>query len=143
VTIDIGEANNIHPANKKDVGYRLALCALANTYDTKVEYSGPLYSGYKIEGDKIRIFFSHAGRRLVTKDEKPKGFTIAGKDRKFVWTDAQIEGTTVVVSSHLIKDPVAVRYAWDVFPKYNLYNMEGLPASPFRTDDWNGITCKQ
>lgn len=140
VTIDIGESNNIHPGNKKDVGERLALWALAKDYNKDVAYSGPLYAGYNIEGDRIRITFSYADGGIKFKDGKAKGFAIVGKDRKFVWADAKIEGETVVVSSEAVKEPVAVRYAWDKDPEISLYNNADLPASPFRTDDWHGVT---
>ncbi|MFI4910925.1 MAG: sialate O-acetylesterase [Sedimentisphaeraceae bacterium JB056] len=140
VIIDIGESNCIHPANKKDVGERLALWALAKDYGHDIECSGPLYAGYKIEGRKIRVMFSHAQSGLIFKDGKPKGFAIAGEDKKFVWADAQIDGDTVLVYSDAIDTPVAVRYAWDVDPENSLYNKSNLPASPFRTDDWNGLT---
>jgi len=140
VAIDLGEANNVHLAKKNDVGNRLALWALAKNYGKDIEYSGPLYSGYCIEGDRIRVFFSHADDGLFAKDGRLKGFTVSGKDRKFVWADAQIDGRTVLVSSHDTKEPVAVRYAWDIYPECNLYNTRGLPASPFRTDHWQGVT---
>jgi sialate O-acetylesterase len=140
VTIDIGEANNIHPGNKKDVGERLALWALAKDYDQDITYSGPLYLGYMIEGDKIRIKFKHADAGLAAKDGEPKGFAIAGSDKKFVWADAVIDGSDIVVSSDQVKEPVAVRYAWDIYPECNIYNAQGLPASPFRTDQWEGKT---
>ncbi len=140
VAIDIGEANCIHPANKKDVGERLAFWALAKDYGKNIAYSGPLYSGYFIEGDKMRIKFSNTDGGLMSKDGKPTGFAIAGEDRKFVWADAVIDGNDIVVSSTLVANPVAVRYAWDIFPTCNIYNNAGLPASPFRTDDWNGLT---
>lgn len=140
VTIDIGESNNIHPGNKKDVGDRLALWALAKDYGKGVVYSGPLYEGYKIEGNRVRIFFNYTDCGLKFNDGKVKGFAIAGKDRKFIWANAKIEGETVVVSSEAIKKPVAVRYAWDIDPEISLYNNADLPASPFRTDDWNGVT---
>jgi sialate O-acetylesterase len=140
VAIDIGEANNIHPGNKKDVGERLALWALAKDYDQDITYSGPLYLGYMIEGDKIRIKFKHADAGLAAKDGEPKGFAIAGSDKKFVWADAVIDGSDIVVSSDQVKEPVAVRYAWDIYPECNIYNAQGLPASPFRTDQWEGKT---
>jgi len=140
VAIDIGETNNVHPGNKKDVGERLALWAMAKDYGKNIECSGPLYAGYRIEGNKIRIIFSHAETGLMFKNGKPKGFAIAGTDKKFVWADAQIEGSTVLVSSKNIQTPVAVRYAWDIDPENCLYNKVNLPASPFRTDDWNGQT---
>ncbi len=141
VTIDIGETNNIHPGNKKDVGERLAFWALANDYGKEIDYSGPLYAGYKIEGDKIRIIFNYAEDGLMFKDGAAKGFAIAAADKMFVWADARIEGATVVVFSENVKEPAAVRYAWDTDPESCLYNKANLPASPFRTDDWNGITC--
>ena len=140
VTIDIGEANNIHPSNKKDVGERLALWALAKDYGKNIAYSGPIYSGYYIEGDKIRIKFDYADSGLIADGGKPVGFAIAGSDRKFVWADAEIQGSDIIVSSDLVANPVAVRYAWDVNPKCNIFNGVGLPASPFRTDQWFGAT---
>jgi len=139
--IDIGEANNIHPKNKQDVGKRLALWALARTYEKDIVYSGPLYKSMKVEGGKIRLSFDQAGGGLVARGgEALKGFAIAGADRKFVWADAKIDGNTVVVSSDDVANPVAVRYAWADNPVCNLYNKENLPASPFRTDDWPGLT---
>jgi len=140
VTIDIGETNNIHPGNKKDVGERLAFWALARDYDKAIDYSGPLYAGCKVEGERIRIFFNYAEKGLMFKDGTPRGFAIAGADKQFVWAEAQIDGSTVLVFSDQIKEPVAVRYAWDIDPENSLYNNAKLPASPFRTDDWNGVT---
>ncbi len=142
VAIDIGEANDIHPRNKQDVGKRLALAALAIAYGQKIVYSGPIYRSMRIEGTKIRLFFDHVGSGLVAKGEKLVGFAIAGRDRKFVWANAKIEGNTVVVWSDQVPEPVAVRYGWADNPECNLYNKEGLPASPFRTDDWPGVTVK-
>lgn len=142
VAIDIGEANDIHPRNKQDVGKRLALAALAIAYGQKIVYSGPIYRSMRIEGNKIRLFFDHVGSGLVAKGGELKGFAIAGEDRKFVWAKAKIEGNTVVVWSEQVPKPVAVRYGWADNPDCNLYNKEGLPASPFRTDDWPGITVK-
>jgi len=136
VAIDIGEAKDIHPRNKQDVGLRLALWALAKTYDKDLTYSGPLYQSMEVEGSKIRIRFSHVGEGLVAKGGPLKHFAIAGEDRKFVWADAVIDGETVVVSSPEVPKPVAVRYAWANNPEgCNLYNKADLPASPFRTDD--------
>ena len=141
VIIDIGEADNIHPRNKQDVGRRLALWALGKTYGKKLVYSGPVYKSMKVEGDKIILNFEHVGSGLVAKGDEPlKGFAIAGAEKKFVWADAKIDGDTVVVGSSEVSGPVAVRYAWADNPVCNLYNKEGLPASPFRTDDWPGIT---
>jgi sialate O-acetylesterase len=139
--IDIGEASNIHPKNKQDVGKRLALWALAQTYEKDIVYSGPLYKSMKVDRGKIRLSFDQAGGGLVARGgEALKGFSIAGADRKFVWADAKIDGNTVVVSSDDVANPVAVRYAWADNPVCNLYNKENLPASPFRTDDWPGLT---
>ncbi|NIA16684.1 MAG: sialate O-acetylesterase [Nitrospiraceae bacterium] len=141
VIIDIGEADNIHPRNKQDVGKRLALNALANTYGKKVAYSGPMYKSMKVEDGAIRVEFDHTVGGLTAKGgEALRGFAIAGADRKFVWADAAIDGDTIVVSSDSVADPVAVRYAWAHNPVCNLYNGVGLPASPFRTDDWPGVT---
>jgi len=142
VIIDIGEANVLHPKNKQDVGKRLALWALANTYGQKIEYCGPVYKSMKTEGNRIVLTFDQVGGGLVTVSEPPlKGFAIAGADRKFVWADARIEGNKIVVSSEKVSEPVAVRYAWADNPVCNLYNKEGLPASSFRTDDWPGVTA--
>ena len=141
VTIDIGDENDIHPRNKLDVGRRLAAWALAGTYGQKDIPSGPLYDRFTIEGDKIRIRFKH-GVGLKTSDGGVvKGFAIAGEDRRFVWADARIDGDTVIVSSSKVIKPVAVRYGWADNPLANLYNSAGLPASPFRTDDWPGVTA--
>lgn len=141
ITIDIGNAKDIHPRNKQDVGKRLALNALAKTYKKNIPYSGPMYKSMKIESDKIIIAFDHIEGGLKTKDDlKLKGFAIAGSDKKFVWAKAKIEGDKVEVWSSKIKNPVAVRYAWEANPVSNLYNEVDLPASPFRTDDWKGKT---
>ena len=142
VIIDIGDTNDIHPRNKLDVGKRLAAWALAETYRRKVEASGPLYDSFSIKDDKIRVKFKHLDGGLKTSDGgAPKGFAIAGADHKFVWADARVEGNMVVVWSKEVAHPLAVRYAWADSPVCNLYNQAGLPASPFRTDDWPGITA--
>lgn len=141
VAIDIGDAKDIHPKNKQEVGRRLALIALAKDYQKKISYSGPLMQSFKIEGDKIRISFKHTDAGLKIQDGKIlKGFVIAGADQKFYRAQAVIEGNTVLVSSNQVKQPIAVRYAWENNPDCNLYNGAGLPASPFRTDTWKGIT---
>ena len=141
VTIDLGEAKDIHPKNKQDVGLRLALLARANTYGENVVFTGPTYSAYKIEGNKIRITFTQTANGLKTTENLPlKGFVVAGLDHQFHWADASIEGNDVIVSSPEVAFPVAVRYAWGNNPVCNLYNGAGLPASPFRTDDWPGLT---
>ena len=142
VIIDIGEAKDIHPKNKQDVGKRLALWALAKTYGRDVVYSGPLYKAMEKKGRSIALHFEHADGGLVARDGELKGFAIAGDDRRFVWADARIEGRTVVVSSEKVARPVAVRYAWADNPVCNLYNEAGLPACPFRTDAWPGVTAE-
>ncbi len=135
VIIDIGETDSIHPKNKQDVGHRLALWALAKTYNRNMEFSGPLYESYKIEGNKIRVSFSHA-RGLCTGDNgKVRGFSIAGSNGKFVWADAKIKNNKIIVWNKAVLHPMAVRYAWADNPEANLYNAAGLPASPFRTDN--------
>jgi len=149
VAIDIGEAESIHPQNKQDVGKRLALWALAKDYGKQVVYSGPLYKGYKVEGNRIRLEFDHVGGGLIVgekkgigpatvlPDGKLKWFAIADKDRKWYWADAVIDGNTILVSHPQVPVPSAVRYAFAFNPEgANLYNKEGLPASPFRTDNW-------
>jgi sialate O-acetylesterase len=144
VIIDIGDANDIHPKNKQDVGKRLALWALAKTYGKELVYSGPIYKSMRIEGHNIILRFDHVGGGLVAKGGEPlKGFAIAGADRKFVWADARIDGQTVVASSDKVPEPAAVRYGWADNPVCNLYDKEGLPATPFRTDDWPGVTANK
>jgi len=140
VTIDIGDENDIHPRNKLDVGRRLAAWALAGTYGQKVVPSGPLFDRFSIEGDKIKIRFKHGAGLKSIDGGTVKGFAIAGEDRKFVWADARIDGDSVIVSSPKAMKPFAVRYGWADNPIANLYNSAGFPASPFRTDDWPGVT---
>jgi sialate O-acetylesterase len=137
VAVDLGgDGANIHPKNKEDVGRRLALGARAVAYGEKIEHSGPLYESMKIEGTAVRLRFTHA-EGLAAKDNAPlTGFAIAGADKKFVWADAKVDGNCVVVSSAKVPAPVAVRYAWGDNPECNLINAAGLPASPFRTDEW-------
>ena len=137
VAIDLGEWNDIHPDNKKDVGERLALAALKTTYGEEVVYSGPLYQSASVEGDKIVVSFTHTGSGLMSNDgEELSEFAIAGSDKKFVWAQAKIENGKVVVWSDEVPAPLYVRYAWADNPvNPNLYNAEGLPSSPFRTDE--------
>jgi len=142
VIIDIGEAGDIHPKNKQDVGKRLALWALAKDYGKNVVYAGPTYKSMAAHGNQVEICFDHVGGGLVAQGGAPlRGFAVAGDDKKFVWADATIVGDKVVVSSSSVAKPVAVRYAWADNPLCNLYNKEGLPAGPFRTDDWPGVTA--
>jgi sialate O-acetylesterase len=134
VTIDIGEAGDIHPRNKKDVGLRLALNALAKTYEQKVNCHGPRFRSFKADAGAIRITFDHADGLKATGELN--GFVLAGADRSFRVANAQIDGAMVVVSHPEVKTPAAVRYGWADSPTCTLYNGEGLPAEPFRTDDW-------
>lgn len=141
VTIDIGEADDIHPKNKQEVGERLSLIARNLVYGEDITYSGPLYKSMTRDGDVIRVSFTHVDGGLVVKGGGAlKGFAIAGDDKQFYWANARIDGDQVVVSSEDVLNPVAVRYAWADNPICNLYNEAGLPASPFRTDDWPGVT---
>lgn len=140
VNIDLGDPNNIHPLTKSEVGRRLAVLAEAKTYGQKVPYSGPEYESYTIERGQIRLSFRHAQDMKTADGGRLKGFAVAGADHKFHWADARIEGNTIVVSSPAVDDPLAVRYAWDDDPACNLTNHSNLPASPFRTDQWPGVT---
>jgi len=140
VAIDIGEADDIHPKDKQHVGKRLAYPALALVYGKNMAYAGPMFEAMTVEAGKARLAFAHTDGGLVAPRGTVKGFAIAGEDKNFVWADAQIEGDAVVVSSPDVPNPVAVRYGWADNPGVNLYNRAGLPASPFRTDDWPGIT---
>jgi len=134
VTIDLPPS--LHPREKDVVGHRLRLAADAIAYGRDVVYSGPLYRTMAVEDGRIRLKFEHAGGGLVAKGGPLAGFTIAGADRKFVDANARIDGETVVVRSDQVANPVAVRYGWANVPECNLFNKAGLPASPFRTDDW-------
>lgn len=142
VIIDIGEAGDIHPRNKQDVGKRLALAAMKVAYGKDdVVYSGPTLKNATFEDGKAVLTFENVGSGLEAKGDTLKGFAIAGEDRVFKWADARIEGDKIIVSSDEVKNPMAVRYAWADNPEATLYNAEGLPASPFRTDDWKGVTA--
>jgi len=141
VAIDVGEANDIHPTNKQDVGLRLSLAARAVSYGQRIVHSGPVYRSMTIEDDHVKVHFDHVGGGLVARGGGPlKGFAVAGRDRRFVWAEAQVVRDAVVVSSPSVARPAAVRYGWADNPVCNLHNAEGLPACPFRTDDWPGIT---
>ncbi|MCL5271555.1 MAG: sialate O-acetylesterase [bacterium] len=141
VIIDAGEKNDIHPKNKQVVAERLALAARALAYGEKIVYSGPIYKSMKREGAKIVLSFDHVGGGLVARAGDLKTFAIAGADERFVPAQAKIEGDTVVVWSDAVTDPVAVRYAWLAWLEgANLYNKDGLPASPFRTDKFTDPT---
>jgi sialate O-acetylesterase len=149
VTIDIGDADAIHPPDKLYVGQRLALVARHNAYKEDLVYSGPIYDSMAVEGNKIRIRFRNLGSGLTLGSPPPgadgkvsvipkelTGFGIAGTDQKFIWAKAIVDGDSVIVSSDKIENPVAVRYDWGDNPHGNLYDKENLPASPFRTDSW-------
>ena len=149
VIADVGDKDNLHPPRKKPIGQRLALAAEAIAYGKKVEFSGPMYKSVTFDDGKAVISFEHSAKGLTigkssadiaVASDTLTGFAIAGDDRKFYWASAAIRGTTVVVSSPNVPKPVAVRYGWADFPVVNLYHGVGLPASPFRTDDWPGVT---
>jgi sialate O-acetylesterase len=148
VIIDLGEARDIHPRNKQDVAKRLARWALARDYGiSNIPYHSPQYKSMEKQGHKMVLSFDHIGGGLYTFDTaNPVGFAIAGDDKKFVWADAKLIGSNNVfdkieVSSDKVADPASVRYAWADNPICNVYSKEGLPLTPFRTDDWKGITA--
>jgi sialate O-acetylesterase len=139
VTVDLGEATNLHPENKQDVGARLALAARKVAYGEKIESAGPRYRRHTIQNGRVVLEFDHVGRGLSVGRQggELEGFAIAGADRQFIWAQAKIDGDRVVVWSESVPKPVAVRYAWADNPdRANLYNQAGLPAAPFRTDGW-------
>ncbi|MFV8271229.1 sialate O-acetylesterase [Flavobacterium sp. GT2N3] len=137
VTTDIGDAKNIHPIDKQTVGKRLGLIARAKTYnEPNLVYSGPIYNHMKINRQRIQIYFDYANSGLTKKGNQLKEFEIAGEDHVFYPAEALIKGSTVIVSSSKVKNPIAVHFAWKAVPEANLFNTENLPASPFRTDDW-------
>lgn len=141
VITDVGDAKDIHPKKKEPVGARLALAARKLTYGERIVHSGPEYRSMRRKGNEIVLSFNHVGQGLVAQGGELKGFAIAGEDRKFVWADARIEGNRVIVSSPKVNQPVAVRYGWADFPLVNLWNADGLPATPFRTDTFPMITA--
>lgn len=143
VITDLGEAHDIHPKNKQDVAKRLARWALAQVYGFDLVHRSPEFASMRVEDNKAILDFSHAGGGLDTFDvRQPRGFAVAGENRQFVWADAKIvDEDTIEVSSESVENPVAVRYAWANNPIANVQNKEGLPLTPFRTDDWPGITA--
>ncbi len=143
VTIDTGDADNIHPQDKLPVGERLARCALANYYGMHVVFSGPILASVERLPGAIRLHFDHTDGGLIAKGAKLGEFSIAGEDQKWFWADARIEGDTIVVSSPSVPKPQEVRYAWQANPAATVFNWAGLPAAPFRTDHWPGITESQ
>ena len=143
LAIDVGNRTDIHPTDKQTVGHRLALIALAQTYGEQVVYSGPTLKEMTVDGAEATIWLDNTGKGLESKGGPLAGFAIAGADRKFYPADAKIVEDRVVVSSPEVKDPKAVRYAWADYPMATLYNREGLPAVPFRTDSWaDAVTLK-
>jgi sialate O-acetylesterase len=136
VITDVGDEKDIHPKPKEPVGARLALAARAIAYGDKIEYSGPVYESMKIDGNKAILSFSHLGGGLEAKSGPLTGFTIAGEDKKFHEARAEIQADKIAVSCDAVDKPVAVRFGWANYPVVNLWNKAGLPASPFRTDDW-------
>jgi sialate O-acetylesterase len=134
VTTDVGDANDIHPTRKRPVGERLALAARALSYGEKLESSGPVFAGMTVEDGRVVVSFSHLGSGLIARGDSLEGFTLAGADGKFHPAGATIEGSNVIVTSDKIPRPVAVRYGWAMLPDGNLFNREGLPAAPFRSD---------
>jgi len=140
VIIDTGDPDNIHPKDKKVVGERLALCALAREYGKKISDAGPTFTSVEHLPGALKLHFSHTDGGLVVKGDKLEEFAVAGRDFQWHWADAKVEGDSVVVSSPTVSDPQAARYAWQANPAATLYNGAGLPAVPFRTDNWPGIT---
>jgi sialate O-acetylesterase len=140
VITDVGDEKDIHPKQKATVGQRLALAARALTYGEKIEPSGPQFDVLKIDGSKAILSFKHVGGGLVAKGGPLTGFTIAGADKKWHNATAEIVEDKIFVSCPAVEKPVAVRFGWADYPVVNLWNKDGIPASPFRTDDWPGIT---
>jgi sialate O-acetylesterase len=136
VAIDVGDPGNIHPTHKQEVGKRLSMWALGAVYGKKCETSGPLAAGQTVKHGSMVIRFKHTDGGLVSRDGELRGFQIAGADKRWVPASAIISGATVIVSSPEVTEPIAVRYAWSNNPQCNLFNGAGIPASPFRTDDW-------
>jgi sialate O-acetylesterase len=141
VITDVGNEKDIHPKKKAPVGARLSIAARGIAYGEKIEYSGPTYRSMKVKEDRAIISFDHVDGGLAARDGDLKGFAICGPDKKFVWAKAQIDGNKIVVSNPEVTKPVAVRFGWADYPVVNLWNNQGLPASPFRTDDFPMITA--
>jgi len=138
VAIDIGEAGNIHPKNKQDIGDRLAQAGLRIAYNRDLVAMGPLMRSITFENDRVRVQFDHVGGGLIVRGQgrELRGFVVAGPDRRFHRAEARIEGRGIVARSKEVPDPIAIRYAWADNPDCNLFNKEGIPASPFRSDGW-------
>jgi sialate O-acetylesterase len=143
VITDVGEENDIHPQKKQPVGHRLARAALAIAYGHKDADPSPTFTGMTVQGNKAILSFKNTGGGLEVQNSPLTGFTVAGEDRVFHPAEAMIEGDKVVVSSDKVEKPVAVRYGWANYPLGNLWSKGGLPASPFRTDDWPAQSARQ
>jgi sialate O-acetylesterase len=141
VITDVGDKDDIHPPRKEPVGGRLALQARTVAYGQKLVSSGPTLKSMKIKKGKVYLRFENVGGGLEARGGQLRGFALCGEDGKFAWANAEIDGSTVVVSSPLVPNPTAVRYGWADYPVVNLFNREGLPASPFRTDNFGRITA--
>ena len=141
VITDVGDKDDIHPTKKEPVGARLALAARGIAYAEKTDYSGPIYKKMQVKGAQSLLSFEHTDGGLETRGGELTGFAICGPDKKFVWANAEIHGDKVAVSSPQVSQPVAVRYGWSDFPVVNLWNKAGLPATPFRTDDFPMVTA--
>lgn len=137
ITLDLGESTNIHPKHKQEVGQRLALWALAKVYGQEIPFSGPLPAGHEVRGSEIVVNFDHSEGLEAKGGGEVTGFDIAGEDKQWHPASARIDGGKIIVSSAAVTKPVAVRYAWEDDPKFNLFNAAGIPASPFRTDEWS------
>jgi len=140
ITIDTGNADDVHPVDKKEGGERLAFCALSQHYGQKIPFSGPSLAKVERLPGSIKLHFDHTDGGLVVKSEKLAEFSVAGEDKKWYWAEARLEGNTIIVSSPSVPSPKEVRYAWQANPVATLFNGVGLPASPFRTDNWPSIT---
>ena len=140
ITIDTGDPDNIHPPDKKEVGDRLAYCALGEHYGLKIPYLGPTLSSVERLPGALKLNFDHTDGGLVVKGDKLGEFSVAGDDHKWYWADARIQGDAIILSTQSVPDPRAARYAWQANPLATLFNGAGLPAAPFRTDDWPGVT---
>jgi sialate O-acetylesterase len=141
VITDVGEEKDIHPRKKEPVGARLALAARGKAYGERIVYSGPTYKGLNVKHGEAILHFTNIGRGLEARGGELKGFAIAGDDKKFVWAKAEIKGKKIHVSNPAVPKPAAVRFGWADYPVVNLWNKDGLPASPFRTDDWPMVTA--
>ena len=139
VTVDTGNPETVHPIDKKEPGERLALCALAEHYGQKVVYSGPTLQSVERLPGEIDLHFDHVDGGLMAKGGEPGEFSVAGDDRKWYWAGARLDGDTIKVFSKFVPNPKEVRYAWQANPRATLFNGAGLPATPFRTDDWPGL----